>query len=226
MRLKPTCDVETIEDFDQYYRGAFVQLRDVPESVFQVSSVRHGAKGQVVLTEVDRENWLAQGPLSLMTWEEARNSIIFGKVPGGMIDCWGQVYWMYEQNNRHSSRGFHPTHVQMHNVGGSIHADKRDTYLRFNRSQMQEQRAWCVFNRAYTPIQLYANELAGPAIALSFMYAVAPEQERGVHLLYRRSTAIGVWDTSKQRAVLGPTEYKKYAGFLVRQLGVPCYERN
>jgi hypothetical protein len=221
MRLKPTCDVESIEDFRKYYLSGYVTLRD-SDKVCLVHEVTSANGGQVILREVDITT-PGGGGYILLDWAGVRRSIVFGKVPGGMVDLGGKVVYIWESNNRQSHRGFFPRIWRVNTIGGRLDPDVQ-VMMETSRVGADERYAWCTYHRTFTPIQNY-NPTNGRAIAISTLWALAPHPETGTHVLYRRNDPVGHYFPEKRHVVLGPSEYKKYAITLSYLLGVTCNER-
>lgn len=110
---KQQCDVETIEDFQRYYRYAFIGLaRGTLTIPAQVSAV--GADS-VVLSTLQRQ---ADGTYvtgeEVINWQNLQDSASFGTPSLGLRTVHPSLVYLYITPTRHWNRGYQPERTFLH----------------------------------------------------------------------------------------------------------------
>ncbi|TXH54226.1 MAG: hypothetical protein E6Q97_11435 [Desulfurellales bacterium] len=219
MKLKASCDVESIEDFSKYYGGAFVRTRD--ERVAHIEIVRPGTN-QIIMSFPNLDPRVGQtGELKVFGWPEVQQMVVFGKVQTGNVMSRGSLYYVSQSNNRVSTRGYRDNEYNWHPMGIDHGIREQFNMMNLSPDRIHELAAIAVLYPTYSPFYTWhRNHIV---MAVSPLWSMTREQS-GKVTVRRRAQQVGIFDEDKRSVGLFPTEYKMYSNSLTRNHGVACHE--
>lgn len=175
MHIKPECDVESLQDFAQYYESTYMESRD--GAILRVSGT-HG--NNLVLRDIDRLDEEGEGYV-LVPWSKVQTTLVYGRPPSGIFKHGTVVYYMYMTNNRMAGRGFRGDYYAYQSV-------RDGQALRWgNICRNENDLARSVLRPHYATIEhALANKLED--WLLSPIYSVSGER------LFRRGQLVGYFE--------------------------------
>ena len=155
MKLKASCDVESIDDFRKYYEGSFVRTRD--ERVAHIEGVRVAT--EQVLLSYPSPDPLEPRPAAIhvATWPEVQKLVVFGKVQGGNVLYNGGLYHLLQGNNRVSTRGFREGEFQWNPISIDQAERARIESMERDGGRNRELSAWAALYPKYSPFRTWAR---------------------------------------------------------------------
>lgn len=220
MKLKASCDVESIDDFAKYYERAFVRTRD--DRVAHIEMVRRGT-GQVIVGFPSGDpNHVHESEVAVLQWPDVQQMLVFGKVQGGIIYHHGALYYVFQGNNRVSTRGYREGEFSWNHLAADFPVRDRLSAVERSDDRQRELLAWSVLYPQYSPFISWTR--THQILAVSPLWCMHRERGHDKIIVRRRQRVVGIYEEDRRSIGMFPTEYKMYQNTLVRHHGVACHE--
>lgn len=208
-------DVESFNDFLQYYAGHYVKGRQ-PEQIFRIV-VAHTATSAIIEEFQGGKRIKSE----VMTWDMIKNCILFGVPRLGMVTLNNELLFLYYKAARAGGRGYDPARINFTAFNSwTLARTGQQTFTRASlseggvasRAMFSEHTPWDVAVK-----DVLAPKINRPAYALSYNFGVYLQGEYLNPILCYKTTAIG--EILDVRTVRLTTTARIYGDLIRRTLG-------
>lgn len=207
MKLKPSLDVENIEDFKKYYEGSYVRVRD--GRIYHIREV--AVRSQQIVLQEGKEGIFEE--LSISQWNQLASNLRFGRYYPGMFLNNETLMYISDSLDRTFTRGLNFQEVSCTRL--IIPCTRPRATV-----SPEAHTAWYALNQDYlinpTPDQIWADLDLGKCVVLSRFIGCGEEQPR-VAAIYVRDQKVGVIDIPNRIVKLVDSVYANVLGRIFKR---------